>query len=369
MPSFMSTPAFLFRFVCLPLCILAVSYFGYALLRRRFEAQLQALSKACGANLFIAVPDALRTVTTLVSAPLWVYVFISYSVRVVPQTMAPFAPAFEKILDETMHTSAIDKLYVPSKGNRVVSEAETDLPLSVTYFKLGIARYRIELEDRSVVRVLLPSGLSTKQAQEQIESEPLLLTPVSKSYFTPQALELAQSTASRLTPAIMVGETIRYTAPFHSAVAATRALGWWMFPLLLLGSLLRGLQIRGLRRVLQAGVLAGRPARLQPPLNGMVSGTVSALFGVAFSRVETKTHTFITATPYRLAALSPTDGVLMPILSLPLFPRTWQLGVLVAGMLQPILYLLALAAFATFYQQVFIPEVVLEKIRCRREAA
>ncbi len=368
MPSFISSPLFLFRYVCLPLCILAVAYFAYAILRRRFESKLEALSQEVGANLFVALPDALRTLTTLVAVPFWVFVFVAHSVRVVPATMAPLAPAFEKILDETLHTSAIDRFYVPSQGNRVAWEAETELPLSVTYYLLGISRYRIELEDQTVLRALLPAGLSNQAAQEQIESEPLLLTPISKNYFTPQALQLAQTKAAQLNPALMVGETIRHTAPFHSAVAATRNLGWLMFPLLLLGYFLRGLQIRGLKRALQASALPGRRAQLQAPMQPMISATLAAFTGVAFSRVETDggRHTFLVAVPHRLASMSPAEGQLVPLVRLPLFSRPWQTGFFAACFIAPLSFLAAPVAFASMYQQVFIPDVLIERIAAKR---
>jgi hypothetical protein len=371
MPSFISSPLFLFRYACLPLCILTVAYFSYALLRRRFEHQLELLSTQVGANLFVALPDALRTLTTLVAVPFWVFVFIAHSVRVVPATMAPLGPAFEKILDETLHTSAIDRFYVPSQGNRVTWEAETDLPLSVTYFMLGITRYRIELEDQTVLRALLPSHLTTEQAQEQIESEPLLLTPVSKNYFTPQALELAQSSAANLTPAVMVGETIRHTAPFHSAVAATRNLGWLMLPLLLLGSFLRVLQIRGLRQALQAKQLSGRRAQLKAPLQPLLTGTLTAFLGVALSRVETDSgkNTFLVATPYRLASTAPIEGRLIALVRLPLFSRPWQTGFFAACLLKPIALIAAPVAFASLYQQVFIPDALIERIAAQKKHA
>ena len=368
MPSFYGHPSFLLHSVGLPLGILAVCYMGYAIVRNRFDLKLESLSQDWDASFDRVLPDVLEIFVRASSVATFVGIFTYTFFITAPEDAKKLLPAYEKILAQTVQTSAIDRFYVPSKGAQVEWEGETSTALSMTYWMLGLQRYRIAVPDAPTIHALLPIELDTAQAENQILSEPLLLTPVSGNYFTPQGLKRAQENSRTVSARQMVEVTNQHTAPFLSLVTATRRLGLIFIPLVLFGALLRFAQVWALRRAVESNALAGPTARLQIPYMYLPWLFLTRVLGVSLSRVKTSTGRFVlAAAPYSVASGFPLSGRLVTLGGLPEIPMPAQLGLLAAGIVAPLWGVWMALFCASLFQTVFIPEALLVRVQRRMD--
>ncbi len=207
MPSFVFTSLFLWQTLCIPTCILVLSATALAHL------------------------GSVRLRSILLAVFLSVFALVFF--RTHSHQFRKLEPAFAQVLDSTRYTSAMDKLYVPSHGNRLVSIPEPELALSMTYFFLGLQRYQIQMADSVVVHALVPAGLSPNAVSDQIHSEALLLAPVSLSHFTPQGLKQAQNAAKT--------HRAQDLAAWTATIAALQSA--WKYSVYVLGGLVGSLML------------------------------------------------------------------------------------------------------------------------------